>query len=76
MGFEKAIEHKKTKRKPYRRSKAFDKSCRNHGSCAWCQKNRHHKNIIREQKANEEALSINNEDDYEPHYDNEEDSIL
>lgn len=25
-------------------SKQFDKSCRNHGSCPWCQANRSHKN--------------------------------
>jgi len=42
MGFEKAIEHGKTKRKSYRGSKAFDCSCRNHGSCSWCQGNRMH----------------------------------
>lgn len=36
----KAIEHKKEHRKPYRGAKAIDCTCRNHGSCSWCLKNR------------------------------------
>ena len=43
MGLEKAIEHGKEHRKPYRGSKAFDYSCRNHGDCPWCKENRLHK---------------------------------
>jgi hypothetical protein len=42
MSLEKAIKHKKEKRKPYRDSKAWDSSCRNHGSCSWCESNRLH----------------------------------
>jgi len=53
MGFEKAIEHGKTKRKPYRGSKAFDCSCRNHGSCSWCKHNRTHNNTKRESQTND-----------------------
>lgn len=30
----------KERRKPYRGSKAVDRSCRNHGSCSWCSKSR------------------------------------
>lgn len=45
MSLDKAIEHKKERRKPYRGSKAIDKTCRNHGSCIWCMKNRKHKFI-------------------------------
>jgi 5-methylcytosine-specific restriction endonuclease McrA len=30
----------KTLRKPYTKSKRFDKTCRNHGSCAYCKSNR------------------------------------
>lgn len=51
MGFEKAIEHGKTKRKAYRGSKSFDYSCRNHGSCSWCEGNRTYKNKKRELKS-------------------------
>jgi hypothetical protein len=40
MSLEKAIEHKKEKRKPYRGSKRFDHTCRNHGSCSYCEDNR------------------------------------
>ena len=35
MSHNKAIKHGKSKRKPYRGSKAIDKSCRNHGSCIY-----------------------------------------
>lgn len=42
MGLEKAIEHKKEKRKPYKGAKAVDYSCRNHGTCEWCRGNRMH----------------------------------
>ncbi|MBQ3414831.1 MAG: hypothetical protein IJH39_05695 [Clostridia bacterium] len=53
MGFEKAIEHNKTKRKPYRGSKSFDYSCRNHGTCEWCKGNRTYKNVKRELQSKE-----------------------
>lgn len=43
MSLDKAIAHGKEKRKPYRGAKAIDKTCRNHGSCAWCRENRLHK---------------------------------
>ena len=43
MSLDKAIEHGKEKRKPYRGSKAIDKTCRNHGGCPWCEENRKHK---------------------------------
>jgi len=40
MSLDKAIQHGKEKRQPYRRSKAFDHTCRNHGSCPWCRRAR------------------------------------
>ena len=43
MALDKAIDHGKEKRKPYYGSKAFDCTCRNHGSCKWCEENRKHK---------------------------------
>jgi len=43
MSLDKAIEHKKEHRKPYRGAKAIDSTCRNHGSCPWCRSNRLHK---------------------------------
>ena len=43
MSLLKAIAHGKEYRKPYRKAKAADVNCRNHGSCAWCLRNRKHK---------------------------------
>lgn len=40
MSLDKAIEHGKEYRKPYRGSKAIDPSCRNNCSCSWCEENR------------------------------------
>jgi hypothetical protein len=40
MGLEKAILHNKEHRKPYKDSRRFDHSCRNHGSCDYCFDNR------------------------------------
>ena len=40
MSLDKAIEHGKERRKPWRGSKNFDKTCRNHGGCDWCKGNR------------------------------------
>lgn len=37
---DKAIEHGKEKRKPYRGAKKVDHTCRNHGSCPYCRRNR------------------------------------
>lgn len=46
MSFDKAIEHNKEHRKPYRGSKVFDASCRNHGDCPWCYRNRNRKAFV------------------------------
>lgn len=40
MSLDKAVKHKKEKRKEYRGSKAIYATCRNHGSCDWCKNNR------------------------------------
>lgn len=40
MSLDKAIEHKKEKREPYRRAKAIHRNHRNNGSCAYCADNR------------------------------------
>lgn len=55
MSLDKAIEHGKEKRKPYRHSKAFDPSCRNHGSCPYCEASRRY-NDIKVRKAADESL--------------------
>ena len=43
MSMDKAILHGKEHRKPYRGAKAIDHTCRNHGTCLWCEENRKHK---------------------------------
>jgi hypothetical protein len=45
MSRDKAIKHGKEKRKAYRGSKAIDTSCRNHGRCPYCKRNRLFKNL-------------------------------
>jgi len=42
MSLKKAIESGKERRKPYKGSKSWDSSCRNHGSCSWCERSRTH----------------------------------
>ena len=42
MSLDKAIQSGKEKRQPYRGSKRFGYSCRNHGSCPYCQSGRKH----------------------------------
>ena len=42
MSLEKAILHKKERRKPFRGSARWDTSCRHGGSCSYCQSNRLH----------------------------------
>ena len=43
MSLDKAIKSGKEYRKPYHGSKSFDRTCRNHGGCPWCEENRQHK---------------------------------
>lgn len=58
MSLDKAIAHGKERRKPYRGSKAIDKTCRNHGGCPACLSNRMHKYKKREplSRQTQEAL--------------------
>lgn len=54
MSLDKSIQSGKERRKPYRGAKAIDATCRNHGSCKWCEGNRTHKNHKRELAAEQE----------------------
>ena len=65
MSMEKGIEHNKEHRKPYHGSKAFDPSCRPHGSCGWCLKNRQYKNLKRKMKADASMEDIQNDEERE-----------
>ena len=40
MSFDKSYPNRKDRRKPYHGSKSFDRSCRNHGSCPYCEGSR------------------------------------
>lgn len=40
MSFDTVYKNRKDWRKPYRRSLRFDRSCRNHGDCGYCENNR------------------------------------
>lgn len=53
MSLDKAIASGKERRKPFRKSKAFDHSCRNHGACGWCEGNLKHSTTKRQQAAND-----------------------
>ena len=44
MSFRKAIESGRKHRKNYHGAKEFDRLCRNHGSCSYCEKGRQYKN--------------------------------
>lgn len=55
MSLDKAIEHGKEKRKPYKGAKAIDRTCRNHGSCEWCKSNRIYQQL-RMDEAGRQAL--------------------
>jgi hypothetical protein len=55
VALEKAIKHKKEKRKPYRDGKAVSKRCRNHRGCEWCLGNRLHSSKKRKEKWDEET---------------------
>lgn len=48
MSLDKAIEHGKEYRRPYRGAKAVDRGCRNHGSCPYCAGNRLFKGKLRQ----------------------------
>lgn len=45
MSLDKSIKSGKEHRKEYYGSKSFDRSCRNHGGCDWCEENRKYKYI-------------------------------
>lgn len=51
MAMDKAIESGKEHRKQYYGCKAIDPSCRNGGSCEWCQQNRKYKFLKKMQKS-------------------------
>ena len=63
MSLDKAIEHGKEKRKPYKGAKAVDCTCRNHGSCEWCKNNRLYKQVRMDEATRQEFKEFENEED-------------
>ena len=61
MSLDKAIQHGKEKRKPYRGCKSFDPACRNHGGCPYCEKGRQHNRTKAEQQAKAKLEEAKNE---------------
>jgi len=57
MSMDKAIAHGKEHRKPYRHSGRFDRTCRPHGGCPWCKRNREHAAKVRELAANDQKAT-------------------
>lgn len=43
MSFDKHYPNRKDRRKPYRRRGKYDASCRPHGGCPWCERDRLHR---------------------------------
>ena len=58
MSLNKRIESGKEHRKPYRGSKNFDYSCRNHGGCPWCEGNRLYNDRVKREKSEEELTEF------------------
>ena len=56
MSLDKAIKYGKEHRKPYKGSKVYFGSCRNHGTCSFCQGNRLHKFRDKHPETMEEAI--------------------
>ena len=54
MSFDRVYPKRKDWRQPYYGSKRSDRSCRNHGSCGWCETNRLWANKCRRDEADEE----------------------
>lgn len=68
MGLEKAIEHGKEKRKPYKGAKAVDCTCRNHGTCEWCRGNRTHNTKKKREKAISEIKEVLSPEEFQELY--------
>jgi hypothetical protein len=60
MAFDNDYPNRKDRIKPYRKSKAFDRTCRNHGSCAYCRLGRLHNHKKRELGAKEQIHEVEN----------------
>lgn len=55
MSFYKQYPNRKDRRKPYRDSRRFDSSCRNHGGCQYCEQGRLYQ-YLKEKARAEDAI--------------------
>lgn len=62
MSLNKSINSGKEHRKPYRGVKAFDHTCRNHGTCKYCEQNRKIRFRRREESVKDKLDDYLNED--------------
>lgn len=67
MAFDTHYPNRKDRRRPLRKSKAFDRSCRNHGSCPYCRANRQDAWKRRLLSAEEQMTQITHEEAVEFH---------
>jgi len=58
MSLDQSIQHGKEHRKPYYNSGRFDRTCRPHGSCPWCERNRRYRNEKREPIVLKEEIEL------------------
>lgn len=58
MGLHKAISAGRERRRPYRGSRAWDRTCRNHGSCGYCRGARTYQRRRVELTARQEAAEV------------------
>lgn len=57
--FDNYYKNRKDWRKPYRKAARFDRSCRNHGDCPWCARNRMFPDLKRLMAAEEQIKEFN-----------------
>jgi hypothetical protein len=66
MSLDKAIAHGKERRKPYyKKAERDDRTCRNHGTCPWCRRNRQHRSSVRDAAAREQLRALKQGDTYD-----------
>ena len=59
MSFDKEYPNRKDHRKKYYNAKSFDRSCRNHGSCAHCISSRLHKHSRKNPVVDQDLINTN-----------------
>lgn len=63
MSFDKAIRYNKEHRREYHDSRAFDRTCRCHGSCPYCERNRRYRELRLKEKEKYDIKEYKNDTD-------------